>query len=120
MSTIPSTKGFPTVPRSLPTGFLEEWASKREEARRERDRLRGQVVFTTQAGRQHECALGRPDRRWNQVILPVAVIIRRLREYFAAVHESGYAHLRHPAMSAYRSLLGAKRCKTLVETRSKP
>src|SRR5262249_15644478 len=57
ISPIPGTKGFPTVPRSLPTAFLDEWSSKREEARRERDRLRGQIVSTTQAGRQHECVL---------------------------------------------------------------
>jgi len=57
ISPIPGTKGFPTVPRSLPTAFLEEWSGKREEARRERDRLRGQIVATTQAGRQHECIL---------------------------------------------------------------
>src|SRR5450631_1413162 len=55
ISPIPGTKGFPTIPRSLPTAFLNEWSAKREEARRERDRLRGQIVSTTQAGRQHEC-----------------------------------------------------------------
>ena len=65
ISPIPGTKGFPTVPRSLPTAFLDEWSSKREEARRERDRLRGQIVSTTQAGRQHECVL-RPDCRRHQ------------------------------------------------------
>src|SRR6516165_7781354 len=43
ISPIPGTKGFPTVPRSLPTAFLDEWSSKREEARQERDRLRGQI-----------------------------------------------------------------------------
>src|SRR5207342_3181820 len=40
ISPIPGTRGFPTIPRSLPTAFLEEWSGKREEARRERDRLR--------------------------------------------------------------------------------
>jgi NAD(P)H-dependent flavin oxidoreductase YrpB (nitropropane dioxygenase family) len=57
ISPTPGTKGLPTIPRSLPTAFLEEWTDKREEARRERDRLCGQIVSTTQAGRQHECVL---------------------------------------------------------------
>ena len=54
---LPGTAGFKTVLRSLPTKFLTEWSGKRDEARRERDRLRGQIVSTTQAGRQHECLL---------------------------------------------------------------
>jgi len=36
---------------------LNEWSAKREQARRECERLRGQIVSTTQAGRQHECLL---------------------------------------------------------------
>jgi hypothetical protein len=35
--TLPGTEGFHTVPRSLPTAFLEEWGGKREEARRKRE-----------------------------------------------------------------------------------
>src|SRR5271156_3954293 len=79
ISPIPGTKGFPTVPRSLPTAFLEEWSGKREEARRERDRLRGQIVSTTQARRQHECILwaGQTVGGINE-ILPVSEIMRRL------------------------------------------
>jgi enoyl-[acyl-carrier protein] reductase II len=79
ISPIPGTKGFPTVPRSLPTAFLDEWSSKREEARRERDRLRGQIVSTTQAGRQHECVLwaGQTAGGINE-ILSVGAIMRRL------------------------------------------
>jgi enoyl-[acyl-carrier protein] reductase II len=79
ISPIPGTKGFPTVPRSLPTAFLNEWTGKREEARRERDRLRGQIVSTTQAGRQHECLLwaGQTAGGINE-ILSVGEIMRRL------------------------------------------
>jgi len=57
ISPLPGTAGFGTVLRSLHTAFLDEWSGKREEACRERDRLRGQIVSTTQAGRQHECLL---------------------------------------------------------------
>jgi enoyl-[acyl-carrier protein] reductase II len=79
ISPIPGTKGFPTIPRSLPTAFLSEWSAKREEARRERDRLRGQIVSTTQAGRQHECILWAGQTAGGiSEILPVATIMRRL------------------------------------------
>src|SRR6516162_3372853 len=79
ISPIPGTKGFPTVPRSLPTAFLNEWTSKREEARRERDRLRGQIVSTTQAGRQHECVLWAGQTAGGiKEILSVGAIMRRL------------------------------------------
>jgi nitronate monooxygenase/enoyl-[acyl-carrier protein] reductase II len=79
ISPIPGTKGFPTIPRSLPTAFLNEWTGKREDARRERDRLRAQIVSTTQAGRQHECILWAGQTAGGiKEILSVAEIMRRL------------------------------------------
>jgi len=79
ISPLPGTVGFHTVGRSLPTAFLNEWSGKREEARRDRDRLRGQIVSTTQAGRQHECVLwaGQTAGGINEV-LSVGEIMRRL------------------------------------------
>jgi enoyl-[acyl-carrier protein] reductase II len=79
ISPLPGTAGFHTVLRSLPTAFLDEWTGKREEARRDRDRLRGQIVSTTQAGRQHECLLtaGQTAGGINE-ILSVGDIMRRL------------------------------------------
>src|SRR5580704_9665939 len=79
ISPLPGTAGFGTVLRSLHTAFLDEWSAKREEARRERDRLRGQIVSTTQAGRQHECLLtaGQTVGGINE-ILSVSEIMRRL------------------------------------------
>jgi NAD(P)H-dependent flavin oxidoreductase YrpB (nitropropane dioxygenase family) len=79
ISPLPGTEGFHTVPRSLPTAFLDEWSGKREEACRDSDRLRGQIVATTQAGRQHECVLwaGETAGGINE-ILPVGEIMRRL------------------------------------------
>jgi nitronate monooxygenase/enoyl-[acyl-carrier protein] reductase II len=79
ISPLPGTVGFHTVLRSLPTAFLGEWTDKREEARRDRDRLRGQIVSTTQAGRQHECLLtaGQTAGGINE-ILSVGDIMRRL------------------------------------------
>ena len=81
ISPIPGTSGFPTIPRSLPTAFLEEWNGNREEARRERDRLRGQIVSTTQAGRQHECVLWAGQTAGGiKEVLAVATIMRRIIE----------------------------------------
>jgi len=56
-----------------------EWSGKRDEARRERDRLRGQIVSTTAAGRQHECLLtaGQTAGGIND-ILSVDEIMRKL------------------------------------------
>jgi len=79
ISPLPGTAGFPTVLRSLHTAFLDEWSAKREEARRDRDRLRARIVSTTQAGRQHECLLtaGQTAGGINE-ILPIGAIMRRL------------------------------------------
>ena len=47
---LPGAAGYTTVLRSLSTEFLREWSSKRDDARRERDRLRGEIV-SANAGR---------------------------------------------------------------------
>jgi enoyl-[acyl-carrier protein] reductase II len=79
ISPLPGTAGFQTVLRSLHTPFLDEWSSKREEARRNRDRLRDQIISTTQAGRQHECLLTAGQTAGGiKEILPIAEIMRRL------------------------------------------
>jgi hypothetical protein len=57
ISPLPGTAGYGTVLRSLPTAFLDEWSAKRGEARKNQDRLRGEIVLTTQAGRPHACLL---------------------------------------------------------------
>ncbi|MGP0089719.1 MAG: NAD(P)H-dependent flavin oxidoreductase [Xanthobacteraceae bacterium] len=76
---LPGTAGYGTVVRSLRTAFLDEWSAKREEARRERDRLWSQVASTIQAGRLHECLLtaGQSAGGINE-ILPIGDIMRRL------------------------------------------
>jgi enoyl-[acyl-carrier protein] reductase II len=79
ISPLPGTAGFHTVLRSLHTTFLDEWSTKREEARRERDRLRARIVSTTQAGRQHECLLTAGQTVGGiDEILSVGEIMRRL------------------------------------------
>jgi NAD(P)H-dependent flavin oxidoreductase YrpB (nitropropane dioxygenase family) len=79
ISPLPGTAGFGTVLRSLHTEFLDEWSAKRDEARRERDRLRAQIISTTQAGRQHECLLTAGQTAGGiKDILPVPEIMRCL------------------------------------------
>jgi enoyl-[acyl-carrier protein] reductase II len=79
ISPLPGTAGYNTVLRSLPTPFLDEWSAKREEAHRERDRLRGHIVSTHQAGRQHETLLTAGQTAGGITeILPVAEIMRCL------------------------------------------
>jgi enoyl-[acyl-carrier protein] reductase II len=79
ISPVPGTVGYRTVLRSLPTPFLTEWGAKREEARQQRERLRAQIVSTTQAGRQHECLLTAGQTAGGiKEILPVTEIMRRL------------------------------------------
>jgi len=76
---LPGQAGFGTVLRSLHTPFLDEWSAKREEARRESEKLKRQVFITHQAGRQHDTLLtaGQTAGGINEV-LPVAEIMRRL------------------------------------------
>ena len=76
---LPGTAGFGTVLRSLNTPFLREWSAKREEARRDRDRLRNRLVSMHQAGRQHDTLLTAGQTAGGvKEILPVAEIMRRL------------------------------------------
>ena len=48
---LPGTAGFGTVLRSIHTEFLDRWSTHREEARREHERLKAEIISTTQAGR---------------------------------------------------------------------
>ena len=76
---LPGAAGYTTVLRSLSTEFLREWSGKRDDARRERDRLRGEIVSATQAGRRHECLLTAGQTAGGvKEILSVNEIMRRL------------------------------------------
>ncbi len=79
ISPLPGTAGYRTVLRSLHTPFLNEWSAKREQARRDHDRLRDHLVSTHQAGRPHETLLTAGQTAGGiKDILPVAEIMRRL------------------------------------------
>ena len=79
ISPLPGTAGFGTVLRSLHTDFLDEWGAKRNEARRERERLRNEIVSTTQAGRPDATLLTAGQTAGGINDIPtVAEIMRRL------------------------------------------
>ncbi|MGC1445497.1 MAG: nitronate monooxygenase family protein [Xanthobacteraceae bacterium] len=79
ISPLPGTVGFGTVLRSLHTDFLDEWSAKRDEARRERDRLKQEIVSTTQAGRPDATLLTAGQTVGGIIdIPPVSEIMRRL------------------------------------------
>jgi enoyl-[acyl-carrier protein] reductase II len=79
ISPLPGTAGFGTVLRSLHTDFIDEWSAKRDEARRERERLRSEIISTTQAGRPDATLLTAGQTAGGiKDIPPVAEIMRRL------------------------------------------
>jgi enoyl-[acyl-carrier protein] reductase II len=76
---LPGTGGYGTVLRSLHTPFIDEWGTKREEARRERERLLTEMQARSRAGRRHETLLTAGQTAGGiKVILPIAEIIRQL------------------------------------------
>jgi enoyl-[acyl-carrier protein] reductase II len=76
---VPGTVGYETVLRSLRTAFMDEWAAKREQARREGERLWAEIQERTRAGRRHETLLTAGQTAGGiKQILPLADIIRQL------------------------------------------
>jgi NAD(P)H-dependent flavin oxidoreductase YrpB (nitropropane dioxygenase family) len=75
----PGASGYGTVLRSLHTPFMDEWGTKREQARRERERLWAEIATRAQAGRRHETLLTAGQTAGGiKEILPVAQIMRVL------------------------------------------
>lgn len=76
---LPGTGGYGTVVRSLRTPFMDEWTAKREEARRERERLWVEIVARTKAGRRYETLLTAGQTAGGITeVLSVATIMHRL------------------------------------------
>jgi nitronate monooxygenase/enoyl-[acyl-carrier protein] reductase II len=79
ISPLPGMAGFGTVLRSLHTEFIDEWSAKRDEARRERERLKNEIVSTTQAGQPDATLLTAGQTAGGIKDIPkVAEIMRRL------------------------------------------
>jgi len=92
---LPGTVGFGTVLRSIRTEFLDHWTANRDEARRDRDRLRTEIISTTQAGRPHATLLTAGQTAGGITDIPaVADLMRRL------VAEASAALARSPGLVA--------------------
>jgi nitronate monooxygenase/enoyl-[acyl-carrier protein] reductase II len=70
---------YPVVPRALRTPFIEAWQGRGDAARREAERLRGEVGAAVQEGRMEEAVpfTGQSVGLLREV-LPAAEIVRRL------------------------------------------
>jgi nitronate monooxygenase/enoyl-[acyl-carrier protein] reductase II len=76
---LPGTAGYGTILRSLRTSFMDEWAGKREGARREGVKLWDEIQARARAGRRSETLLTAGQTVGGvKGILPIAEIIRQL------------------------------------------
>lgn len=74
-----SPGAYPTVPRVLPTSFIDEWRERPDEARRQAERLRGEIMDAVREGQVHEMApFAGQTAGMVHDILPAAEIVRRI------------------------------------------
>jgi nitronate monooxygenase/enoyl-[acyl-carrier protein] reductase II len=90
---------YETVPRVMRTSFVEEWQRSPQEARREAERLRGEVISAIRQRRPHEL-LPFTGQTAGMIrdILPAAEIVRRMVAGAEQALERANG-LRHPASS---------------------
>ena len=75
----PRSGGYGTVLRAIRTPFIDEWQERRDEARRQADRLRGEVLAAAQQGRLHELMpIAGQSAGLIHDILPAGEIVRRI------------------------------------------
>jgi enoyl-[acyl-carrier protein] reductase II len=86
---------YDTAPRALRTPFIAEWQQRREDARREAGRLRGELMAALQQGRMHEYVpfTGQTAGLICD-ILPAAEIVRRIVAEAEAVLQRASSSLR--------------------------
>jgi enoyl-[acyl-carrier protein] reductase II len=78
---LPSTsdRAYETVPRVMRTPFVEEWLQRSEEARREAERLRAEIMSVVQRHRPHELVPFTGQRAGLiHEMLPAAEIVRTM------------------------------------------
>jgi nitronate monooxygenase/enoyl-[acyl-carrier protein] reductase II len=79
ISPVPGSRGYGTVIRALRTPFIDTWQHRRDDARREADRLRGEVLAALQQGRIHELLpFAGESAGLVQDIVPAGEIVQRL------------------------------------------
>lgn len=76
---LPGGGGYGTVPRALRTPFIEEWQQRRNDAKREAERLQSEVITALQQGRFHEIVpFAGQTAGLIREILPAGEIVRRI------------------------------------------
>ncbi|MBV8508022.1 MAG: nitronate monooxygenase [Alphaproteobacteria bacterium] len=76
---VPGTIGYGTVGRTLRTPFLDEWSSKRDEARRNGERLWAEIAERIRRGRRRETLVWAGQTAGGvREVLSVAEIMRQL------------------------------------------
>jgi nitronate monooxygenase/enoyl-[acyl-carrier protein] reductase II len=76
---VPGTVGYGTVIRALRTPFIDTWQHRRDDARREADRLRGEALAAVQQGRLHELLpIAGESAGLVRDIVPAGEIVQRL------------------------------------------
>jgi enoyl-[acyl-carrier protein] reductase II len=79
MIPLPGGGGYGTVPRALRTPFIDAWQHRRDEARREAERLQGEVTTALQQGRFHETVpFAGQTTGLIRDIIPAGEIVRRI------------------------------------------
>jgi NAD(P)H-dependent flavin oxidoreductase YrpB (nitropropane dioxygenase family) len=70
---------YGTVPRALASPFIEQWQYRREDAKREAERLRGEVMAAIRQGRLGELlpAAGQSVGLIRDIV-PAAELVRRI------------------------------------------
>jgi enoyl-[acyl-carrier protein] reductase II len=82
---LPGTGGYGTVLRSLHTPFMDEWSTKRDEARRQHEHLWAEMQAKGREGRRHEVLLTAGQTSGAiKTILPLGEILRQLTAEAAA------------------------------------
>lgn len=76
---LPGGGGYGTVPRAVRTPFIEEWQQRRNDAKREAERLQSEVITALQQGRFHEIVpFAGQTAGLIREILPAGEIVRRI------------------------------------------
>jgi nitronate monooxygenase/enoyl-[acyl-carrier protein] reductase II len=71
--------GYGTVLRAIHTPFIDQWQQRRDEAKQQAPRLRGEVFAAAQQGRLHELMpVAGQSVGLIREILPAAEIVRRM------------------------------------------
>jgi enoyl-[acyl-carrier protein] reductase II len=87
----PSGAGYDVVPRVIRTDFVAEWESRPEQAGREADRLRGEIMAAIQEQRPHEVTpFSGQTAGMIRDVLPAAEIVRGM----VAAAEDALEHAR--------------------------